>query len=97
MIILGTAIWAIVIIGIIVALRRMNKGPEIADEPLAQELAILRAEYPGRYCSVSIRSYRFDKRKDIVWRAHTSGIRYSGKGKTFREAMLNLKIEEGKR
>ena len=92
--ILGTAIWAIVISGIIVALRRMNKGPEMADEPLAQELAILKRAFPGKFHAIRLDVSEY-RGKRLV-RCGVCTTREGGYGKTFNEAMADLKIEEGK-
>lgn len=95
MAILGTAIWILIIYGVARMLRQREPG--MSDEPLADELEIMRAEYPGRYCSIEVTSIFFSSgNRDIDWRAYTSGVGCSGKGKTFQEAMANLKIEEGK-
>ena len=95
--ILGTAIWAAVILCIVRILRQPE--PETyGDEPLVRELEILKADYPGRFCSVEIFRSNFSSgNQKLEWSAYVQrkarpGL--IGKGETFHEAMADLKRKE---
>lgn len=92
--ILGTAIWLIFIVGIVWILRR--KEPETyGGEPLTRELEILKRTFPGEFHAIRLDFSEYSKGSRLVkWGIYTT--RETGYGKTFNEAMADLKRKEGK-